>query len=106
MFIRECFCSKGQHGEEFIRIGETELYEPFTNDLGQLFKALQKEHGRCTGKVYYDNASGTHSNGWVFEKVRPYEDSPNEHYIAETWVTLYEKQDKVTRESYPMNIKA
>ena len=68
--------------------GDSGYYETYTDDLGELFKSLQREYGRCVSKVYNDNClDGTvWSNGWVFEKRRKYDDC-NEYYLAETWIT-------------------
>lgn len=65
------------------------------------FRDLQREWGRCKGKVYLDTISrGTIATGWVFESRREYEGRarwdrwgnllPPETYIQETWVTFYE----------------
>ena len=68
-------------------IGDSEWYEPSTDNLGELFKSLRKEYGRCVSKVYQDTPDGTADPiGWVFEKARKYEDT-QEKYIQETWVT-------------------
>lgn len=79
--------SKGYH------LGEPVSYEPFTEDRGHLFKEFQKEYGRCVSKVYQDTPDGTPDPiGWVFQKVRPYEDArtKEDKYIHEVWVTLGE----------------
>lgn len=75
------------------RFGETEPYEPFTDDLGKLFRNLQAEYGRCTGKVYTDSKDGVKAIGWVFEKRMKYEDArtnkPEDYYLCSVWVTLH-----------------
>ena len=66
--------------------GKSDWYEPFTDDLGELFKSLQREYGRCISKVYNDNIDGTsYPIGWVFEKRANYDDT-NETYLQNTWV--------------------
>lgn len=72
---------------ENYRIGDSEPYEPFTTDTGQLYRAYRKECGRCTGKVWIDRLDGTHAIGWIFVKRARYEDT-REPYLQETWVTL------------------
>ena len=67
--------------------GETDWYEAFTDDRGELFRALQKDHGRCIGKVR-EEPDGK-AVGWVFEKKRKYTDC-DKYYIAETWVIVEE----------------
>lgn len=72
---------------ENYMFGDSQPYEPFTNDTGELYRALRAEYGRCTGKRYVDLPSGTKAIGWVFEKVIKYDDS-NETYKREVIVTL------------------
>ena len=64
-------------------------YEPYWfetrhEDKGSLFKALQKEHGRCRGRSYRDTEKGAKHVGWVFLKREEYEDS-HETFLLETW---------------------
>lgn len=72
------------------RSGESGVYEPLTQNLGELYRALVREHGRCTGCVYVDTEDGTRAIGWVFLKRKQYADCP-ETFLAETWVTLHEQ---------------
>ena len=81
-------------------IGEGEPYEPFTQELGKLYRALVKENGRCLGKVRLDFKDGsTHEIGWVFLKRAKYEDT-GEPFLLETWVTLLEGPDTVTHKRH------
>jgi len=74
--------------------GESGQYEPFTNDIGQLFRSCQREFGRCVSSVYQDFKDGTIKRiGWYFEKRMKYEDC-NEYYVRGVWVTLYDKPDE------------
>lgn len=103
MRIRESFVNltKG------YRLGDPEWYEPYTDDRGELFRAMRHEYGRCTGRIYVDVPQGdasaspgvaapaadrqayvTETVGWVFEKRCAYEDAPDEHYIQEVWVEV------------------
>jgi len=92
--IRESFIEVRSDGKR-LGYGDSEYYEPFTDDPGGLFRSLQREHGRCTGNMYQDvwttsNGRRELSNeprkvGWVFEKRRKYTDC-NEWYLSETWV--------------------
>lgn len=79
--------------------GDSGLYEPFTDNVGELFLAMQREHGRCTGKVYIDTPEGSKQIGWVFEKLRPYSDA-DENFLAETWISLHEKEPTKTIEHH------
>ncbi len=70
------------------RTGDSDWYETWTNNIGRLFKSLQKEHGRCRGRIYQDTPDGSADPiGWVFEKVGRYSDT-GEPFRRETWVTV------------------
>jgi hypothetical protein len=81
------------------RFGDSEPYEPFTDDVGKLYKHLVKEYGRCTGKVFIDTPKGAQAVGWVFVSRQRYEDArtKDDTYLREAWVTLYDEADTVTR---------
>ena len=72
-------------------VGETEYYESFTDNVGQLFRSLQKEFGRCTSKVYIDLPNEVNPVGWVFVKMVKYDDT-DDYYLQETWVTVEQKK--------------
>src|SRR5438067_2366989 len=73
-------------------IGDSGWYEPYTTDRQRLFRSLQREHGRCVGKMYNETRSGkVTAIGWVFEKREQYEDSygcPAQYYMREVWVAV------------------
>ena len=77
--------------------GESDWYEPYTNDRGHLFRAMQREYGRCVSKMYRDEIDGQPSViGWVFSKRMPYEDNPRQTYVREVWVhcrTVSDQED-------------
>ena len=59
------------------------------SSLGDLYRMLVKEYGRCTGHVYVDKYDGkTQKVGWVFVKREKYDDV-DETFLCETWVTVY-----------------
>jgi hypothetical protein len=72
-------------------IGESDIYEPYTDNIGDLFLSLQREYGRCQSKVYIDTSEGVKAIGWVFQKRQKYQDC-NDTYLSETWVTLHEEK--------------
>ena len=77
-----------------------DMYEPFTDEIGRLFRAYQKEYGRCVSRVYVDVDGGEPiAVGWVFSKRVAYEDT-GDLYEQEVWVTLYTSPDTVTREHH------
>jgi len=68
--------------------GDSDWYEAYTDDEGELFRSLQKEYGRCTGKVYVDMPrQEAWPIGWVFIKKVEYEDV-HEYFLRETWVEM------------------
>lgn len=96
MLIRETFVNRTEN----YLFGEGEPYEPFTDNIGRLFRSLSKEYGRCTGRMYYERKQGGDVPiGWVFEKRMRYEDA-NKYYIREVWVSLHDAPDTVTREAH------
>ena len=88
--IHETWTEVREVGEGSLQaygLGESGWYEPFTEDLGKLFKSLMKEFGRCVSKIYQDAPDGVDDPvGWVFQKRAKYDDC-NQTYLQETWVT-------------------
>jgi hypothetical protein len=75
--------------------GDSGVYETCYNTLGQLYKFLTKECGKCISKMYIDNPNNEHKPfhiGYVFQKREKYTDC-NETYLKETWVSFHEKKD-------------
>lgn len=69
--------------------GDSDWYESFTDDEGELFRSLQKEYGRCTGKVYIDlPRQEARPIGWVFLKRVEYSDVRGQYFLSETWVEM------------------
>lgn len=93
MLIREQYVDESQN----CLCDDSGLYKPFTDDIGKLFRNLQKEFGRCVSKIYIDVPpldSKSRAIGWVFEKKRRYCDS-KEEYLSSVRVTLHEKEPTV-----------
>lgn len=69
--------------------------EPWTDNMGQLFRSLRNEHGRCTGHVYIDSMDGeVVPVGWVFVKRAQYGDrGPRRTYLQSTWVSVGEQDE-------------
>ena len=93
MFVQETWINK----TEGYTSGDSDLYEPFTDNIKQLFKALQREYGKCISKVYVDQDKDTMPVGWVFEKSKRYDDC-KQSYILQTWVTLHQSKPTKTIE--------
>jgi len=80
------------------RCGDSDVYETFTDDLKHLFRAFQRDYGRCTSKVYIENPDGSvRAIGWVFQKMEKYTDC-NETYLQEVWITLHDDKPTKTTE--------
>jgi hypothetical protein len=89
--IRETYTNEDQ-GYQF---GDTEWYEPYTDNIGRLFRSLQREYGRCVSTIYVDTPNGTRKCGWYFEKVMQYDDARTKEdtYTRGVWVqyrTVYD----------------
>ena len=92
------------------RIGDEPPHEPFTTDLGKLYRYAVREWGRCTGRVYIDGPNGDPIPvGWIFVKRVEYEDAhrisdpAKRSYLQEVWITLYAREDEVTRTHHYLN---
>ena len=118
LLISEVYCERKPCPTEdcptnykLVAFGETEPYEPFTDDIGKLFRSLQKEYGRCESQVYADLPDRkVLAHGWVFVKRMRYEDArghePTDYYIREVWVRLHTAPDTVTREPHYFDLEA
>ncbi len=84
------------------RNGDSDVYKTFTDSYGELYRAMMREYGRCTGKVYIDTKTGARAIGWVFMKRQTYDDC-NETYILETWVTVHKAPPTKTTEFHYAN---
>jgi hypothetical protein len=95
MLIQETYID----ADRGLRFGESDEYEPFTDNPGELFRALQKEYGRCVSRVYVDPPDGGQpiAVGWVFQGRQKYEDTPTKTYIREVWVTCLERKTEIKR---------
>ena len=84
MWAKEDWVNKTRN----YRCGSSEWYETFSTNQGDLYRAMRREYGRCTGKVYVDGQDGfAHHVGWVFQQRKKYDDCA-ETFLAETWVTF------------------
>lgn len=71
------------------RFGDDTPYETMYEETGDLFKALMKEYGRCTSKMFVDKLDGSAKQvGWCFEKKAKYEDT-NELFTQAAWVWVF-----------------
>lgn len=77
--------------------GKGKAVETQYDDLGELYRALRDEYGRCISAVYVDTVKGTKKIGWVFQSRQKYEDA-DEVYLREVWVTVLQAPpaDKTT----------
>ena len=88
--------------EEFINADRGNLFHSdkrYVEDasIGELFRTMSREHGRCISKVFVDRPDGSAQHvGWVFQKRERYEDT-GEPYLRETWVSVLERPDEIIR---------
>ena len=97
LLVQETWINKTEN----YMIGENEPYESMFSEteVGALYKALQREYGRCTGKVRIDTKDQEGMPiGWVFVQRAKYTDS-QDTFLRETWVTLHSAPKK-TRVEY------
>jgi len=95
LFIQEIWLNKTLS----YSCGESDVYETFTSNKGELFRHLQKEYGRCISKLYIDSRPDKEKVvGWVFEKRTNYTDV-KKTYLLETWVSIH-TQEPVTYIKY------
>ena len=75
---------------------QTEMYEPRAGSIGELFRDLRSEFGRCTGKIHCDCKDGkVHDVGWLFQSRVTNDDGGS--YLREVWITLYREVDHKAR---------
>ena len=87
------------HTENYIIFEDVQEWDT-CETIAEVYKAAQKEFGRCVSKMYIDTDDPNKPKhvGWVFEKKQKYEDT-KEFYIQETWITpLIGRKTKVIRE--------
>lgn len=73
-------------------MGGPDLYEPFTENIDDLYKRLKEEWGACIGKMWVDDEYGNPQQvGWVFQKIMKYEEDKPETYLHETWIVIHEE---------------
>lgn len=66
------------------------LHDDGTPDFGAIYRATQREYGRCTSSVYVDREGQSPARvGWFFVSRQQYEDTP-ENYVRGAWVTVRE----------------
>lgn len=88
--------------------GESEVYDTGRaySELGNLYRELVREHGRCIGRVYINDGVPI---GYVFLKRRAVEDYRGNEprtWLCETWVTVHTAPDTVTRTPHYFDPKA
>lgn len=93
--IQETFVDEDRNAQ----FGQSDVYEPYeAEDLGKLFRGLQKEYGACTSKVYITTTTEEAIPiGWVFQKRMAYDDARSDWpkaertYIRAVWVSVFEE---------------
>lgn len=79
-----------QFSEWTEQLDSTHMGEDAT--MGEIYRAVQEEYGRCKSKVYVDVDGGPPKQvGWFFVSRQEYEDSrDHETYLRGAWVTVGE----------------
>jgi hypothetical protein len=93
LWISETF----RNATEGYLIHDGDPQESYHVTRGELFTALQKEHGRCIGHVYIDDRNDddtvtVYEIGWVFVKRVEYRwrnGKSDGSYLQETWVSVH-----------------
>jgi len=87
---------------ENVGIGESGLFETFTDDINELYKRLRSNYGKPKN-MYLDSKEGDGLQiakvGWVFSRKEYYEDV-KEKYQREVWVRVFTDKDRT-----PYNFK-
>ena len=92
LFVKESYINRTRDA----CYGETDVYETAYANLGDLYRALAKEYGRCTCTVHIDRKDAAPLTvGWVFVQRVKYDDS-DKTYLRETWVTVYAEKPAVS----------
>ena len=82
-------------------LGESDVFKSAYSEVGELFKALLRMDGRCTGPIFVRIDGKDEKIGWTFEKKMSYVDDSRKKYIQETWVTLHKSQpETITKYDY------
>ena len=98
LYVQETYVNAS---EGYI-LGKSPVVEAGTDDLGQLYRALVWEFGRCIGKAYIDGPDGKAIPvGWVFVKRMRYQDVP-QTYLQETWVTVHKRPPSLRYHYLPL----
>ena len=101
IYIEETWINRDSGDLKGLCMGESGVYETRFDNRGELFKSLQREHGKCTSRVYHDDHGAI---GWVFEKKSRYEDTLEE-FLLETWVTLHTAEPTKTIEYHYLGLE-
>lgn len=65
--------------------------------IGELFRTMSREHGRCISKLFWDRPDGSAQHvGWAFQKRDRYKNT-GEPYLRETWVAVLARPDERIR---------
>lgn len=71
--------------------GEGPMLKVDADSLGELFRSLRAEYGRCEGYIYTQQPDYIARVGWTFLKRDTYQRS-KETYLRRVWVEVYEQE--------------
>lgn len=77
---------------ERYMIDEIPPYETRFDSIGDLYRSLQSEYGRCISSMYIDHTDRvkTQKIGYVFQSRVKYDDC-KETYLREVWIAIFVK---------------
>ena len=101
-------------------IGESDWYEAWTGNRGELSRALRKEYGGCISRMYRDVRVlvpepqpgceqaprgwryGVATVGWVFSRRERFEDArgndpEKDYYTREVWVEVRQQEQETAQ---------
>ena len=100
IYVKESYTALSEGRQVFY--GDSGFHESIYDNRGDLFRACQKEHGRCVSYMYHDDVG--QPIGWVFQKSAKYEDT-GEPYVSEVWVELHKSEPTHTVEYHYLEWK-
>ncbi len=98
----------GTNDTKNYRIYDNIFEETAFANKGELYRALVKEYGGCTSKMYVDVCGKAVQIGWVFSKRVLYDDAKvksvkglsdkdrdNNSFICSTWISVHAEKPTV-----------
>lgn len=80
---------------------ELSPYETRFDTIGDLYRSLQREYGKCISAMYidYTDRVKTQKIGYVFQSRTKYENN-NKMYLREVWIRIFTKNEDTGELTY------